>query len=222
MTKFFAQWPSGRSVVFRSLGWAEFQKYERLLLARPVGVHADVYLDIYRAVVLEGPSDQVVTAGMAEFIGNSAMAHNPFNGNYDDVSRVLDLKRGELQRDYLLAARAVIVSLFHVTVEEIATWDAEKFFEFVAMAEFVSGRKLEPGDASQKTKSGKPAPSPPSARPLSERQELVVRRTRDRDEGTPAAPPVRPPDPAAARLQRRPLTPAQQTVMGRVARSRAT
>ncbi|TSA39523.1 hypothetical protein D4R30_00935 [archaeon] len=208
MIKFFARWPSGREVTFRSLSWAEFQKYEQALQYRsPAGV----YLDVYRAVVLTGPRERDVTAGIVEYVGRTLLDHNPFNGNYADVKRAIDLKRDELQRDYLVAASAVIASLFQVSVEDIRTWDSEKFFEYVAMAEFVSGRKLEPGDPAAKTKTSKPA-RPSSKAPLTERQQVTLDRVRERDQGPPVVPSGEEPAPKL----RRPITPAQQIVVDRV------
>jgi hypothetical protein len=210
--KFFARWPSGREVVFRSLTWAEFQKYEHELhYRRPM----EVYLDIYRAVVLRGPIDRDVTGGIVEYIGRAMVEHNPFNGKYEDIKRALDLKRGALQGNYLVAAQAVISSLFQIPIETIATWDSEQFFEYVAMAEFVSGRKLEPGDPTPKTKRPKSRPTAPT--PLSERQQLTLERVRERDQpSAPAAPPSEEPAP---RL-RRPLNPAQQIVVDRMRQTR--
>lgn len=198
MTKFFARWPSGREVTFRSLTWAEFQTFERALRHRSP---ADVYLSVYRAVVLEGPPEADLTAGIVEFVGRTLTDHNPFNGKYEDVKRALDLKRGELRQDYLVAAKAVIASLFQVSLAEINSWDAEQFFEYVAMAEFVSGRKLEPGEPARPA-----ATRPPSSLPVPERQPQTqpLERGRDRDQPT-----------EAPRL-RRPLTAAQQIVVDRV------
>jgi hypothetical protein len=210
--KFFARWPSGREVVFRSLSWAEFQKYEHeLQYRRPM----EVYLDIYRAVVLQGPSDRDVTGGIVEYIGRAMVDHNPFNGKYEDIKRALELKRGALQGNYLVAAQAVISSLFQIPVETIATWDSEKFFEYVAMAEFVSGRKLEPGDPTPKTNRPK-QPRPSSIAPLSERHQLTLERVRERDQPPAPTPPGEEPAP---RL-RRPLNPAQQIVVDRMRQTR--
>ena len=212
MTKFVVRWPSGRAVAFRSLSWAEFQRYERELQYRgPM----EVYCDLYRTVVFEGPGERDVTAGIVEFVGRLLMDHNPFNGKYEDVARALELKRIELQNNYLLSVKAVIASLFQVSVEEINTWDAEKFFEYAVMAEFVSGRKLEPGDPNRKP--SKPSKTTPT--PLTERQQMTLNRVQTRDQQ--GSGPVEGPGEAepAPRL-RRPLTPAQQLVLDRVNNAR--
>ena len=210
MTKFFARWPSGREVVFRSLTWAEFQTFERALRHhrdRPMGV----FCDIYRAVVLEGPPVADATAGVVEYVGQTLTAHNPFGGQYTDIKRAVDLKRTELQQDYLLAAKAVIASLFQISLAEINGWDAEQFFEYVAMAEFVSGRKLEPGAPEGPV--AQKLPAQPKA-PLTSRQQLTLDRVRERDQPAPTRS-ERPPPEEAPRL-RRPLTGAQQIVMDRM------
>ena len=71
---------------------------------------------------------------------------NPFNGEYKDVKRALDMKRVELKSSWLNSAKSIIAGIFRYTFEEIESWDAEMFFERLAYAEFVCGRKLEPGD----------------------------------------------------------------------------
>jgi len=71
---------------------------------------------------------------------------DPFNGEYKDVKRALDMKRVELKSSWLNSAKSIIAGIFRYTFEEIESWDAEMFFERLAYAEFVCGRKLEPGD----------------------------------------------------------------------------
>jgi hypothetical protein len=102
-----------------------------------------------------------------------------------------------------------------VTVDTINTWDSEKFFEHVAMAEFVSGRKLDPGDPAAATSAAKSH----AKRPLTDRQQATFDRVRDRDRmPAPATETVRDPEvgprDTAPRL-RRPLTSAQQIVLDR-------
>jgi hypothetical protein len=148
MQVFFARWPSGRKVKWRSLTWAEFKKFDRQL---DYDCPASVYCDVYRAVVLDGPpldGDPVyqAPAGLVEWIARALLDSNPFNGEYKDVKRALEMKRIELKSSWLNSAKSIIAGIFRYTFEEIEQWDAEMFFERLASAEFVSGRKLEPGD----------------------------------------------------------------------------
>jgi hypothetical protein len=190
MQIFFARWPSGRKVKWRSLKWAEFKKFDRQL---DYDCPGSVYCDVYRAVLLEGPpldGDPVyqAPAGLVEWIARSLLDSNPFNGEYKDVKRALDMKRVELKSSWLNSAKSIIAGIFRYTFEEIESWDAEMFFERLAYAEFVCGRKLEPGD-----------PDKPDAQHL----------------GKKTGHPEGPPKPA-----KRELNPAQQKVVNRVINSR--
>src|ERR1035438_4801350 len=71
---------------------------------------------------------------------------NPFGGEYTSVKNAMEQKRTELKQNFLSASKAIIAGIFRYTFEEIEQWDAEMFFERLAAAEFVSGRKIEPGD----------------------------------------------------------------------------
>ena len=185
MTVFFARWLSGRAVKFRSLTWAEFKRFDqRLQYECPMGI----YCDVYRAVLLDGPpldGDPVyqAPAGLVEWIARALLDSNPFNGEYKDVKRALDMKRVELKSSWLNSAKSIIAGIFRYTFEEIETWDAEMFFERLAYAEFVCGRKLEPGDPDKPDaqhpgkKPGHPeGPPKPAKRELNPAQQKVVNR----------------------------------------------
>ena len=185
MQIFFARWPSGRKVKWRSLTWAEFKKFDRQL---DYDCPASVYCDVYRAVLLDGPpldGNPVyqAPAGLVEWIARALLDSNPFNGEYKDVKRALDMKRVELKSSWLNSAKSIIAGIFRYTFEEIETWDAEMFFERLAYAEFVCGRKLEPGDPDKPDvqhpgkKTGHPeGPPKPAKRELSPAQQKVVNR----------------------------------------------
>jgi len=185
MQVFFARWSSGRKVKWRSLQWAEFKKFDRQL---GYDCPASVYCDVYRAVLLEGPpldGDPVyqAPAGLVEWIARSLLDSNPFNGEYKDVKRALDMKRVELKSSWLNSAKSIIAGIFRYTFEEIEEWDAEMFYERLACAEFVCGRKLEPGDPDKSDaqhpgkKTGPPeGPPKPAKRELSPAQQKVVNR----------------------------------------------
>jgi hypothetical protein len=141
----------------------------------------EVYIDLYRALVIEGPSAEFIKAGPVEFIGKSMLELNPFNGHYPDVKRVLEVKRAELGNSYLEGCKAILASLFHYTFEEIDTWDAETFFERVAKAEFVVNKPIEPQDPTpvvDKNKGAAPKAPPRPKRQLTPAQEMVMERKR--------------------------------------------
>jgi hypothetical protein len=221
---FQAQWESGRVAKWRSLTWAEYKQFEhQLTYDCPASVHCDVY----RAVLIEGPSlDEGpelyrAPAGLVEFVARSLLDNNPFNGQYQDVKRAVDMKRQERRQDYLQTCKAVIAGIFRYTFEEMDKWDAEKFFEMVAAAEFVSGRKLEPGDP-EAPKGGK---RQAQKRPLTEGQRQVIDRVQQRDSRMPMPTEERVSDPDVGDAQqqgprKRPLNDAQQLVLNRVVKQR--
>ena len=216
MTKFIARWRNGRELIFRPLTWAEYRRFEQEALYRP---EMSVYCDIYRAAVLQGPALGVLqapsatdaSAGLVEFVGRTLFDESVFSGRYADVKQALEIKRTALQSNYLLAARAVIGSLFHKTDEEMDAWDADTFFDYVARAEFISGRPFEPGDPNASKKPVRPVRTNGDPSP-SRNADVVEAATFTRDR-----PPTPPPDDPAPRL-RRPLTAAQQVVVDRVRR----
>jgi hypothetical protein len=204
MTAFVAQWPSGRWVKFRSLTWAEYREFEPRL--RNPDLAANVYLDVYRRVFLSGEDWRTSTAGMVEYVGRVLTEQNPFNGRYHDVARALELKRIEFKQDYLQAAKAVVASIFHYSFEEIDRWDPETFFERLAQAEYITGRKIEPVDPNAKKKKTRPGEEKPERRskPLSDAQRMVLDRVNERRGNAPAV------------HEKKPLTDAQQMVLDRV------
>lgn len=201
MNKFFARWPNGRELVFRSLSWAE---HRRFMSARQDYPEMLVYTDVYRTAVLEGPPADTATAGLVAFIGDTLLEQSPYSGAFPLVQQALAIKRTELQGNYLKAARAVVGSLFQKSDVEMDAWDAETFFDYVARAEFVSGRKLDPADPTAK----KPEPKGKAKRPLPQQGIVEQQVTATREPGPP-------PEDPAPRLTRRPLTPAQQIVVDR-------
>jgi hypothetical protein len=180
MQAFFATWPSGRKAKWRSLTWAEYKRFEHQLT---YDSPACVYADVYGTVLIEGPpldGDPVfqAPAGLVEWIAK-AMLNNPFSGEYERLKPALDMKRAELSASYLESAKAIVAGIFRYTFEEIEQWDAEMFFERLAAAEFVSGRKLEPGDPRKRQK--KPGPNDPKKERLPKKElTLAQQRVIDR------------------------------------------
>lgn len=181
MRAFEAYWPSGQAVRWRTLSWKEFQKFRSLQLQHP-NSSMEVYLALYRAVCLEGPLPEEVSAGIVDYIGEQCLDRNPFNGRYEDVSLALAVKRDSME--YLGHARALVAGLFHYSFEEIDTWDADLFFERLAQAEFLSGRSLAPEDPDAEAKPGVPGPKDQAQKirkkELTATQQLAMERVRDR------------------------------------------
>ena len=222
MQVFSAQWASGRYAKWRSLTWAEFRQFEaRLRYESPM----QVYVDLYRAVVIQGPpleGDPIfqAPAGLVEFVAHSMLDSNPFGGEYTSVKNAMEQKRTELKQNFLSASKAIIAGIFRYTFEEIEQWDAEMFFERLAAAEFVSGRKVEPGNPNRKGRRG------PQKKDLTAAQEQVVQRVAQRDPRMPMPAEESSYDPTAnseddqPRMTKRPLTPAQEQVADRVRKQR--
>jgi hypothetical protein len=181
MKAFSAYWPSGQAVRWRTLSWKEFDQFRRLQQANPDS-SMKVYLALYRAVVLEGPHSEDVTAGIVDYIGEFCLEQNPFNGRYEDLVSALEIKRASL--GYLGHARALVAGLFRYTFEEIDSWDADTFFERLTQAEFLAGRKIDPEDPNPapipEKASGKTPPTPPPKKALTAAQQLTLERVRQR------------------------------------------
>lgn len=155
-TQYIAAWKSSTAVRWRGLSWSEYRRFtEQMTIDRPM----EVYLDLYRAVLLEGPPAELATAGVVSFIGRSMLETNPFGGRYDDIAHALTVKRNT--QTYLDNARALVAGIFRYTFEEIDTWDADIFFDRVAKAEFLAGKTIEPIDPKEVAKQKEAAKTPP-------------------------------------------------------------
>jgi hypothetical protein len=162
-TQYIAAWKSGTAVHWRGLTWAEFNQFsQQLTFKRPM----EVYIDLYRALLLEGPEVTDAPAGIVEYVAKTMLETNPFGGRYEDIAYALRTKRNS--QSYLENAKALVAGIFRYTFEDIATWDADTFFDRVAKAEFLSGKQLEPADPNAKpevsTNPGIPGQPPPRKR----------------------------------------------------------
>jgi len=114
MQVFFARWPSGRKVKWRSLTW---QSSRSLIDNSIMTARLPSIATLYRAVVLDGPpldGDPVyqAPAGLVEWIARALLDSNPFNGEYKDVKRALEMKRIELKSSWLNSAKSIIAGIF--------------------------------------------------------------------------------------------------------------
>lgn len=211
MQMFKAEWESGRQVSWRSLSWKEYKRFEAQLRYESA---AKVYLDVYATALVEGPpayeanAVYAAPAGLVEWVGKFLLENDPFGGQYQSVRYALDLKRRELQSNYLATARAIVAAIFHYSFEEIDTWDSETFFERVAAAEAVSGHKIEPGDPAAQKK--KPARKPPTSDIQAPTQRFIDPRMPAPSEET-----VIGPETTGSSRRTRQLTPAQEMLFER-------
>lgn len=136
-------------------------------------------MDLYRALLIEGPSVEEAPAGIVEYVSKSMLETNPFGGKYEDVKHALNAKRQS--QDYLENAKALIAGLFRYTFEEIDTWDVDTFFDRLAKAEFLSGKKLEPEDPNKAEAEAKqpPGQQPRKKKPMTEGQKLSWERVQN-------------------------------------------
>lgn len=157
MSTYYAQWPDGFEVTWRNLTWAEYRKFKDAFESSPFSEPMDVSLDIYELVRIKGPVPKAVPAGIAAFICKQQMINNPFSGRYKEVTAALEMARRVVVSDYLLSTKAIVASTFNYTLEEIDTWDVDKFFVRLAQAEIINGKPLEPQDPTiPKDSKGKP------------------------------------------------------------------
>lgn len=179
-TQYIAAWKDGTAVVWKGLSWAEYRTFSRRLQAEsPI----EVYIDLYRALVVEGPDVGEAPAGVVEFVAKSMLETNPFGGQFPDIQHALTVRRDA--QDYLQNAKALVAGIFRYTFEEIDTWDADTFFDRVAKAEFLAGKTLDPENpaevaaALEAKRSGKQPPQRRKKKPLTEAQQMVLDRVRE-------------------------------------------
>lgn len=166
-----ATWPSGTRVVFRDLTWGEYQK------ARShQGSSAERALDVYTLCLIDGPSPNVVTAGIMMWICLEEMEKSPFSGTFRAISLPLAQAREKVTGTFLLSAQAFIASVLRVPFEIMETWDGDTFLTRLAQAEFVSGVPLNPLDP---TAPAAPNQKKVGKRPLSPAQQIAVERKND-------------------------------------------
>jgi hypothetical protein len=174
MTQFVAVWPDGISVRWRSLGWGEFRHFRMLLQQGGGGVS----IEIYKSVLLDGPAIEAAPAGVVVFIAQHVMQNNPFSGDYKALAAGLVDGRSEVKSRYLLTARALVSHIFNYSFEDIDKWDSDIFMRRLAMAEFITGKPLDPVNPEDKDK--KAANKLPKIRPLTPGQAAVIDRVRNR------------------------------------------
>lgn len=177
MVQFAAIWADGIQVTWRALSWSEYRKFRERMLRAPMGAS----LDIYQTVVVDGPELDQLPAGIARFIADHVLVQNPFSGRYKDVKRSLDLARQKQADTFLISAKALVCHMLHYKVEEIEAWDADTFFERLAMAEFIAGKRLETSDPEAKPDPTKKPKRPKKA--LTGSQALALDRVRDARRG---------------------------------------
>ena len=180
-TQYIAAWKSGVTIRWRGLSWSEFRKFtQQMTIYSPL----EVYIDLYRALLLDGPDVLDAPAGVVEYVGRTMLETNPFNGEYPNVKHALEAKRAS--QSYLDVARAVVAGIFRYTFEEIDTWDADTFFDRVAKAELIAGKPIEPEDpvaAAEAEQAAKDPNRPKPRRPkkqMTDAQKLSWERVQER------------------------------------------
>ncbi|MGD0042089.1 MAG: hypothetical protein ABSE84_17080 [Isosphaeraceae bacterium] len=180
-TQYIAAWKSGVAVRWRGLTWTEFRQFtQQMAYSSPI----EVYIDLYRAVLLDGPDVLSAPAGIVDYVGRTMLETNPFNGEYLNIKHALDVKRST--QSYLDHARALVAGIFRYTFEEIDTWDVDTFFDRVAKAEFIAGKAIEPEDPVAAAKAAADAKDPTKPkprrqkRPMTEAQKVAWERVQER------------------------------------------
>jgi hypothetical protein len=181
VSQYIAQWKDGFKVVWRNLTKAEYRSFKAAYDASPFVEPMDVALDIYEAVLEDGPDPKLVPAGIPAYICKQQMLNNPYSGLYEDIAPAVELARRRVTGDYLLASSAIIASTLNYKIEEIEGWDPTTFFIRLAQAEIATGRTFDPVDPkAPKDAQGNPIQKK-QKRPLSPIQQKAVDRTRSRD-----------------------------------------
>jgi hypothetical protein len=150
MTRYTATWPDGFTVIWRNLTWAEYKEFKPLLDNSIFQSPAALSIKVYRACLIDGPTPEIVPAGIADFIAKQQMVNNPFCGEFAVLTNYLRAARTVLASNYLMGAKALIAHTFNYKFEEIDAWDVDMFFLRLAQAELVSQRITSPVDPNAK------------------------------------------------------------------------
>jgi hypothetical protein len=151
MRKWEAIWRDGVRIVWRSLRWEEYKAF-----SSRTHHPADLYLEIYKTCILEGPSAEEVPFGVVDWLGLREFEQNPFSGRLSQVNIAINEKRVWLASNYFAACSAILASVLHIPLETIEKMDADEFFFRVAQAEFLIGKPLDPRTKSTKGRHKKP------------------------------------------------------------------
>jgi len=128
-------------VAWRRLSWKEYD-YFRVLQEDP----KILYAEVYEKCLVRGPSLEKAPAGIVFHIGKQELETCPFSGRFDSISKELEKARTQVQGSWLLTAQALIACTLHYSLDEVATWPADLFFQRVALAEQLAGKPLDPAD----------------------------------------------------------------------------
>src|ERR1700758_511810 len=118
----------GYQVTWRNLTWKEFRTLLPLKERSSFQYPMDLAMQVYELCRVEGPVPPVVPAGIAIHICQQQMANNPFGGDIDAIRQGLSLGRMAVEKNWLIAAKAMISSALHVPIQAIDDWDADQFF----------------------------------------------------------------------------------------------
>jgi hypothetical protein len=147
-----AVWADGTFIRIRAATLAEVQ--QALHLPDPQAVRN---LWIYNKLLLHGPPEDIVPAGVVAWVGKQAIDLNPFSGGLKPLQTAIENARARLAASYLENARALVAGTFRYSFEEIDTWTAEVFFLRLAAAEFLVGNRMDPQDPQTAPAPVKPA-----------------------------------------------------------------
>ena len=160
-----AAWKSGTCITWRSLNWREFKS-----LNSRAFLPAELYLEIYKLCILEGPPSEEAPFGIVYWLGNKEFDQNPFIGRLDQVKVAVNEKRAWVSKNYFAACSAVLASVLHMSFKEIEELDADEFFSRIAQAEFLVGKPLDPVDPNKPIKKRRPKPWEPGAKATEEQK----------------------------------------------------
>lgn len=177
MTQYYAKWRDGFEVVWRNLTWAEYNRFKDRFDSSAFAEPAELALEIYKLVRIDGPDPKFVPAGIPGYICKQQMIDNPFSGEYNPVANAVGLARQAVTGNFLLCAKALIASSLHYRLDEIDQWDPNTFFIRLAQAELVLGRPIEPVNPKAVKENGKGV----DRRQLTNSQRKAIDRTKQRE-----------------------------------------
>lgn len=141
MTNYEAQW-SFNHVEWRNLTWGEFRTFQQRYNERRFESPMDIFNDVYRTVLIDGPELKYASAGIVDWIGRQQLETNPFSGEPKLLIEAQGLGRAIVNSSELHYARGVVAAVLHYKLEEIDQWDPTMFFTRLALAEQVLGKPI--------------------------------------------------------------------------------
>lgn len=154
-----AVWPNGKYVRFRAITLEQFDRYWKQIEEEPLKWPA--YLDLYRELLVDGPTPDTAAAGIVQFVGEFCLEQSGFVPKRENFNQSLYYARAAVNASPVKSVLPVLAATLHCSFSEMEKWDEATLFERIAQAEVILGKSLEvPDPALEKQKAQRQNPNP--------------------------------------------------------------